>query len=57
MKCNGATHEPLKTRDIANGCELSIHLTCQCLWELGRQYIVESGNYGKGYATYWYLVD
>ncbi|HAW1411673.1 TPA: hypothetical protein JLM45_004798 [Escherichia coli] len=57
MKINGAVHEPLKTRDIAGGCKLSINSTRCYLQELECQYIVEASNYSKGHAIYWYLVN
>lgn len=55
-ECN-ATVSPLKTREIADSCEMSVYLALYYLRELHRQHIVEPDRSGKGSAIYWYLVD
>ncbi|MCE9976076.1 FaeA/PapI family transcriptional regulator [Escherichia coli] len=56
MKERNATVSPLKTREIADGCEMSVYLALYYLRELSRQHIVEPDRGGKGSAIYWYLV-
>ncbi|EFJ2289155.1 hypothetical protein D6X65_23650, partial [Escherichia albertii] len=57
MQKNNASLVPLKTRDIADGCEMSVYLALYYLRELNRQHIVEPDRSGKGSAIYWYLVN
>ncbi|CAD5882617.1 F1C and S fimbrial switch regulatory protein [Escherichia coli] len=57
MDDRNASVSPLKTREIADGCELSVYLARYYLRELNRQHIVEPDRSGKGSAIYWYLVD
>ncbi|EDI3986700.1 FaeA/PapI family transcriptional regulator [Salmonella enterica] len=57
MEERNASVSPLKTREIADGCEISIYQALYYLRELTRQYIVEPDRSGNGRATYWYLVN
>lgn len=57
MEENNASISPLKTREIADGCEMSVYLALYYLRELKRQHIVEPDRSGKGSAIYWYLVN
>ncbi|EFO1585534.1 hypothetical protein DWH06_25075 [Escherichia coli] len=57
MEEHNATVSPLKTREIADGCEMSVYLALYYLRELNRQHIVEPDRSGKGSAIYWHLVD
>lgn len=57
MEERNATVSPLKTREIADGCEMSVYLALYYLRELSRQHIVEPDRSGKGSAIYWYLVN
>lgn len=57
MEERNATVSPLKTREIADGCEMSVYLALYYLRELNRQHIVEPDRSGKGSAIYWYLVN
>lgn len=57
MKERNAFVSPLKTREIADGCEMSIYLVLYYLRELNQQHIVEPDRSGKGSAIYWYLVN
>ncbi|EAC1360331.1 FaeA/PapI family transcriptional regulator [Escherichia coli] len=57
MEERNATVSPLKTREIADGCEMSVYLALYYLRELNRQHIVEPGRSGKGSAIYWHLVN
>ncbi|HAX3378654.1 TPA: hypothetical protein JV277_005070, partial [Escherichia coli] len=41
MEERNATVSPLKTREIADGCEMSVYLALYYLRELNRQHIVE----------------
>ncbi|EKR2566152.1 hypothetical protein P6694_004669 [Escherichia coli] len=56
MEERNASVSPLKTREIADGCEMSVYLALYYLRELSRQHIVEPDRSGKGSAIYWYLV-
>ncbi|EFB4675777.1 hypothetical protein M9N92_002276 [Escherichia coli] len=57
MEQHNASVSPLKTREIANGCDMSVYLARYYLRELNRQHIVEPDRSGKGSAIYWYLVN
>ncbi|WP_262824963.1 FaeA/PapI family transcriptional regulator [Escherichia coli] len=57
MEERNATVSPLKTREIADGCEMSVYLALYYLRELNRQHIVEPDRSGKGGAISWYLVN
>lgn len=57
MEERNATVSPLKTREIADGCEMSVYLALYYLRELNRQHIVEPDRSGKGSAIYWHLVN
>lgn len=57
MEDHNASISPLKTREIADGCEISVYLALYYLRELSRQNIVEPDRSGKGSAIYWYLVN
>ncbi len=57
MEERNASVSPLKTREIANGCDMSVYLARYYLRELNRQHIVEPDRSGKGSAIYWYLVN
>ncbi|WP_329812968.1 FaeA/PapI family transcriptional regulator, partial [Escherichia coli] len=41
MEERNASVSPLKTREIADGCEMSVYLALYYLRELNRQHIVE----------------
>ncbi|EMD3343486.1 TPA: FaeA/PapI family transcriptional regulator [Escherichia coli] len=57
MEERNATVSPLKTREIADSCEMSVYLALYYLRELHRQHIVEPDRSGKGSAIYWHLVN
>ena len=57
MEERNATVSPLKTREIADGCEMSVYLALYYLRELNQQHIVEPDRSGKGSAIYWHLVN
>lgn len=57
MEERNASVSPLKTREIADGCEISVYLARYYLQELSRQHIVEPDRSGKGSAIYWHLVN
>ncbi|EAV4565508.1 hypothetical protein E4N01_23445 [Salmonella enterica] len=57
MEERNATVSPLKTREIADGCEMSVYLTLYYLRELNRQHIVEPDRSGKGSVIYWHLMN
>lgn len=57
MEEQNASVSPLKTREIADGCEMSVYLALYYLRELNRQHIVEPDRSGKGSAIYWHLVN
>ncbi|HGG2530662.1 TPA: FaeA/PapI family transcriptional regulator [Escherichia coli] len=57
MEERNASVSPLKTREIADGCEMSVYLTLYYLRDLNRQHIVEPDRSGKGSAIYWHLVN
>ncbi|HAO6705537.1 TPA: hypothetical protein IQM31_002581 [Escherichia coli] len=57
MEESNAYASPLKTREIADGCSLSVYSARYYLQELNRQHIVEPVRSGKGSAIYWYLVN
>lgn len=57
MERRNASVSPLKTREIADGCEMSVYLALYYLRELSQQHIVEPDRSGKGSAIYWYLVN
>ncbi|EEZ4478610.1 FaeA/PapI family transcriptional regulator [Escherichia marmotae] len=57
MEERNASVSPLKTREIADGCEMSVYLARYYIQELNRQHIVEPDRSGKGSAIYWYLVN
>ncbi|EPB2022183.1 FaeA/PapI family transcriptional regulator [Escherichia coli] len=57
MEERNSSVSPLKTREIADGCEISVYLALYYLRELSRQNIVEPDRSGKGCAIYWYLVN
>lgn len=57
MEEQNASVSPLKTREIADGCEISVYLALYYLRELNRQHIVEPDRSGKGSAIYWHLVN
>lgn len=57
MEERNTSVSPLKTREIADGCEMSVYLALYYLRELNRQHIVEPDRSGKGSAIYWYLVN
>ncbi|EKK2708210.1 hypothetical protein OP981_001310 [Escherichia coli O121] len=57
MEERNASVSPLKTREIADGCEMSVYLALYYLRELHRQHIVEPDLRGKGRAIFWYLVN
>ena len=48
MEERNASVSPLKTREIADGCEMSVYLALYYLRELNRQHIVEPDRSGKG---------
>ncbi|EMP3814324.1 hypothetical protein ROB41_004934 [Escherichia coli] len=54
---NKAYLTPLKTRVIANGCEMSVYLARYYLQELNRRHVVEPDSSSKGSSIYWYLVN
>ncbi|HBA9710691.1 TPA: hypothetical protein J1460_004709 [Escherichia coli] len=56
MKTQQASVKPLKTREIADGCNMTVYMALNYLRELSRQDIVEPDRSGKGSAIYWYLV-
>ncbi|MDY9251674.1 FaeA/PapI family transcriptional regulator [Escherichia coli] len=43
-----ASVSPLKTREISDGCEMSVYLALYYLRELNQQHIVEPDRSGKG---------
>ncbi|EDX8870372.1 hypothetical protein K7P98_001371 [Salmonella enterica] len=57
MEERNAFVSPLKTREIADGCEMSVYMALYYLRELNLQHIVEPDRSGKGSAIYWYLVN
>ncbi|MDF1128191.1 FaeA/PapI family transcriptional regulator [Escherichia coli] len=57
MEERNASVSPLKTREIADGCEMSVYLALYYLRELNRHHIVEPDRSGKGSAIYWHLVN
>jgi len=57
MKKHNASVKPLKTREIADGCNMTVYMALNYLRELSRQDIVEPDRSGKGSAIYWYLVN
>ncbi|MGC0623119.1 FaeA/PapI family transcriptional regulator [Escherichia coli] len=57
MEERNATVSLLKTREIADGCEMSVYLALYYLRVLNRQHIVEPDRSGKGSAIYWRLVN
>lgn len=57
MEERNASVSPLKTREIADGCEISVYLALYYLKELNRHHVVEPDRSGKGSAIYWYLVN
>lgn len=57
MEERNASVSPLKTCEIADGCEMSVYLARYYLRELNRQHIVELDRSGKGSAIYWHLVN
>lgn len=57
MKKHNASVKPLKTREIADGCNMTVYMALNYLRELSRQGIVEPDRSGKGSAIYWYLVN
>lgn len=57
MEGRNASISPLKTREIADGCEMSVYLVLNYLRELHRQHIVEPDRSGKGGTFYWHLVN
>ncbi len=57
MREHNASIAPVKTRAIADGCEISVYMALNYLRELHRLNIVEPNSCGKGKAIYWYLVD
>lgn len=56
MEGRNASVSPLKTREIADGCEMSVYLALYYLRE-HRQHIVEPDRSGKGSTIYWHLVN
>lgn len=57
MEERNAFVSPLKTREISDGCEMSVYMALYYLRELNLQHIVEPDRSGKGSAIYWYLVN
>lgn len=57
MEGRNASVSPLKTREISDGCEMSVYLALYYLRELHRQHIVEPDRSGKGISIYWHLVN
>lgn len=57
MEEHDASVVPLKTREIADGCNMTIYMALSYLRGLNKQHIVESDRSGKGRAIYWYLVS
>ena len=57
MEGRNASVSPLKTREIADGCKMSVYMALYYLRELHRQHIVEPDRRGKGRAIFWYLVN
>ncbi|HAV9304580.1 hypothetical protein GP721_22815 [Enterobacteriaceae bacterium TzEc077] len=46
---------PLKTREIADGCNMSVYAARYYLQELSKLYLVESERSGRGKSIRWYL--
>ncbi|HEI6730777.1 TPA: hypothetical protein SK272_004240 [Yersinia enterocolitica] len=57
MKERNASIMPLKTREIADGCNMTVYMALNYLRELNRQHIVKPDRSGKGCAIYWHLVS
>lgn len=57
MKMHNASVRPLKTREIAEGCNMTVYMALNYLLDLERLGIVEPDRRGKGRAIYWYLVN
>ena len=57
MEERNASVSPLKTREIADGCEMSVYLALYYLRELHRQHMVEPDRSGKGSAIRWHIVN
>ncbi|WP_218077331.1 FaeA/PapI family transcriptional regulator, partial [Escherichia coli] len=46
---------PLKTREIADGCNMSVYAARYYLQELSKLYLVEPERSGRGKSIRWYL--
>lgn len=57
MEERNAYISPLKTREIADGCEMSVYLALYYLKKLNRHRMVEPDRSGKGSAICWHLVN
>lgn len=57
MKERNASTVPLKTREIADGCNMTVYMARGYLRGLNHQHVVEPDRSGKGSAIYWYLVS
>ncbi|WP_244259631.1 FaeA/PapI family transcriptional regulator [Escherichia albertii] len=55
-ECN-ASLIPLKTKDVADGCGISVYAALYYLRKLNQQNIVEPDRNGKGMTIYWCLVN
>ncbi|MEC5283316.1 FaeA/PapI family transcriptional regulator [Escherichia coli] len=57
MKKRNASVKPLKTREVADACNMTVYMALNYLRELNRLGIVEPDRRGKGCAICWYLVN
>lgn len=56
MNENKATVRPLKTREIADGINVSVYAARHYLRELSDRNLVEADGEGKGHIIRWYLI-
>ncbi|HAY0582219.1 TPA: hypothetical protein JS368_002014 [Escherichia coli] len=55
MEEHNASLFPLKTREIADGCNMSVYAARYYLQELSKLYLVEPERSGRGKSILWYL--
>ncbi|EFO2360613.1 hypothetical protein KP831_003738 [Escherichia coli] len=55
MEEQNASITPLKTREIADGCAMSVYAARYYLQKLSKLHVVGSDRVGKGSAVRWYL--
>lgn len=56
MSEKNATVRPLKTREIADGINMSVYSARHYLRELSDRNLVEADGKGKGQVIRWYLI-